>query len=200
MLDYQLQLAKDALTISFAKNQTLPSLAMVYTYGIHGLGDTPSNAYDMSFDRNFDEHTATLRLDVPIGNEAARSQLRRAMLQRLQDLSSKSAQALQIRKEVLDAIDSLESMWNHIRAGRARTVLGGTNPRSRTAPVRPGPAHRDRCPGRPDQTRRCSIIGDCPPWPTTRSPRSTSPSPLAPSSATPASTGKNKSPPPSPST
>lgn len=123
MLNYQLQIARDALTISYAKNQTLPSLVVAYTYGLHGLGETPSDAWDMSFDRNYDEHLATLRLDVPIGNEAAKSQLRRAMLQRLQDLSSKSAQALQIRKDVLDSIDGIEAVWNRIQAGRARTVL-----------------------------------------------------------------------------
>lgn len=123
LLQAQLQLAQDALTINFARNQTLPSLALQYTYGIHGLGDTPNDAYDMTFRRDYQDQTAMLRLDVPIGNEAAKSQLRRSLLQRQQDLSSKAAQSLQIRKDVLDAIDTLQASWNRIIASRARTVL-----------------------------------------------------------------------------
>lgn len=123
LLQAQLQLAQDALTIGWAKNQTLPSLLAAYTYRIHGTGETPADAYDMSFQKNFDDHTLSLRLEVPIGNEAAKSQLRRALLQRQQDLSSKAAQSLQIRKDVLDSIDSLEAAWNRIIASRARTIL-----------------------------------------------------------------------------
>lgn len=123
LLQAQLQLAQDALTINWARNQTLPLVTATYTYGLRGLGETPADAYDLAFQRDYQDHTVGLRVDIPIGNEFAKSQLRAALLQRQQDLSSKAAQSLQIRKDVLDSIDRLEAAWNRITASRARTIL-----------------------------------------------------------------------------
>lgn len=123
MLEQELRLAQETATIRFSRNQMLPLLSATYTYRISGVGDLPSDAYDMTFQRDYQDHTVGLRLDVPIGNEQARSRLRRAQLQRLQQLSSRSAQALLVRTEVLDAVDQIETAWQRIVANRARTVL-----------------------------------------------------------------------------
>lgn len=123
LLQSQLKIIQDNLTVKYARNQMLPALAATYTYRIRGLGSNPSDAYDMAFQNEYDEHVVGFSLSIPIGNQAAKSQLRRALLQRLQQLSTKSAQELQIRKEVLDALDTLEANWLRIIAGRSRTLL-----------------------------------------------------------------------------
>lgn len=123
ILQEELRIARDATTIAYARNQMLPLLSAAYTYRLNGVGSMPGDAYDVSFRRNYQEHILGLRLEIPIGNEAARSRLRQAMLARMRDLSSKSAQENQIHKEVLDAIDQLDTSWQRILASRSRTIL-----------------------------------------------------------------------------
>jgi outer membrane protein len=77
MLELELQIAIAADNIDYMKNQALPLVNFDYTYRMNGLGATQSDAYDMLFDRNFEDHRLDLRMVVPIGNEAAKSRVRR---------------------------------------------------------------------------------------------------------------------------
>jgi len=123
MLELELQIAADESTEAFARNQTLPLLAVDYTYGVPGLGDTLGNAFDLMFERNFDSHHVGLSLSVPLGNQAARSRLRRAVSTRLQRIASKSLREAQIRQEVANAVDQLEATWQRILASRQSAIL-----------------------------------------------------------------------------
>ena len=53
MLEVELQLAQDSSTVDYYKNQTLPLVALDYTYNMNGIGAARSDAYDMMFDRSF---------------------------------------------------------------------------------------------------------------------------------------------------
>ena len=46
MLELELQLAKDASTVDYLRNQALPLVTVNYTYNINGLGPTRSDAAD----------------------------------------------------------------------------------------------------------------------------------------------------------
>jgi outer membrane protein TolC len=59
---------------------------------------------------------------VPIGNEAARSRLRRSLASRLQAIATKEQQAATIEQEVLGAADQLESSWQRIMAAKTRVA------------------------------------------------------------------------------
>jgi len=59
---------------------------------------------------------------VPIGNQAAESRLRRALLSRTQRLASRDQEAAQVRQEVLVAVDQLETNWQRILAARERVI------------------------------------------------------------------------------
>ena len=59
-----------------------------------------------------------IHLEVPIGNEAARSRLRAALLRRLQQLATKEQRSVQIEQEVLNAVDALELGWQRIVAAQ----------------------------------------------------------------------------------
>ncbi len=127
MLELELQIAQDASTIEYQKNQALPALALDYTYSINGLGPIMYDAVDLLLDRRFEDHTVGLQLVVPIGNKAAASQLRRAVYTRVQRLSTRKLRELLIQQEVANAVDKLEATWQRILASRQRALLAGRN-------------------------------------------------------------------------
>ncbi len=123
MLQLELQIAQDASTISFAKNQALPNFVLDYSYSINGLGGNISQSLNQTRDNNFNDWTVGGTLQVPLGNEAAESRVHQAILQRLQKLASKSAQELSIRQEVYNGVDGLDDAWQAILAARQSTLL-----------------------------------------------------------------------------
>jgi outer membrane protein TolC len=101
----------------------LPLVTLSYTYGINGLGPTFDDALTQVRHYNFQDHSASLQIEIPIGNEAARSRYRRSMLTRSQQLATKAQRQQQIRQEVYGAVDALEANWQHILAARKRVEL-----------------------------------------------------------------------------
>jgi outer membrane protein len=125
LLELELQLATDASSVDFQRNQALPLAVLDYSYTSNGLGTSYDNAFDLAEDRNFEDHRVSVRLEVPLGNQAARSRLRRAILTRLQRLATREQRRLQIEQEVLNAVDQLEADWQRILANRQRAILSG---------------------------------------------------------------------------
>jgi len=123
MLEVELQLLADASNIDLRRNQTLPRLNADLTYRINGLGESLGDASEVLAENNFEDWSAGLRLEVPIGNEAARARLRQAMFTRLQRLSTREGRAQTIRQEVFDACDRIEAAWQRIMAARQSVVL-----------------------------------------------------------------------------
>lgn len=123
MLELELQLASEASSVDFARNQALPFLAVEYTYNINGLGSTYNDAFDLMFDKSFEDHRVGLRLEVPLGNEAAEARLHRAILSRLQTLATVELREAQISQEVLNAVDQLESNWQRVVAASRSVML-----------------------------------------------------------------------------
>jgi outer membrane protein TolC len=123
MLEVELQIAQDTATVRVSRNQMLPVLAFNYVYGRNGAGQTLGHSFDQVWSRDFDMHTVGLQLQIPIGNEAARSQLRRALLSRLQQLATREQRAAQVRQDVLNAVDNVETDWQRILASRKRVEL-----------------------------------------------------------------------------
>jgi outer membrane protein TolC len=123
LLDQELQIAIETSNVTVAKNDLLPLVSLEYTYGINGLGGDFSESFTLVRDRNFQDHSLGIRLEVPIGNEAARSRLRRALAVRLQALATKEQRAIQIRQDLAGAIDQLNTNWFRILAAKKRTEL-----------------------------------------------------------------------------
>lgn len=123
MLQLELQLAADALTVDFNRSQALPLVTMDYTYRVNGLGGSLNRSFQVLRDNRFENWSIGLSAQVPIGNEAARSRIRQSILQRLQRLSTKEAREQSIRREVLDAIDTINSGWQRVLASRQSVIL-----------------------------------------------------------------------------
>ena len=125
MLELELQIAQDAATVNYMKNQALPLVTMDYTYNINGLGPTRSDSLDLLFDKRFENHRLGFQLFVPLGNEAARSRLQQALYQRRQRLVSRESRREMIELEVLNAVDQVEANWQRVLASRQRAILNG---------------------------------------------------------------------------
>ena len=121
MLELELQLAVDASNVEVARNASLPLFTVDYTYEMFGRGSGFSETFSNLNDS--DQYRVAARAEIPIDNEARLSQLRRAVLSRVQRLATKDARALAIRQEVFNAVDNLDTAWQRILAARLESIL-----------------------------------------------------------------------------
>ena len=77
LLDTELEIARQTLAVGLARNEMLPLVALEYTYNINGLGSNLHDSYAMVRRKNFEDNVVGVHIEVPIGNELARSHLRR---------------------------------------------------------------------------------------------------------------------------
>ncbi len=123
LLELELQLLVDSEQIDLARNAALPNFVLSYQYQY--LGDDTSLGSAYSSMGNSDGYVVTATANIPIGNEAAKSAVSRAILTRLQRLSSIAARKQAISQEVLNAADTVENTWRRILAARLEAVLAG---------------------------------------------------------------------------
>lgn len=123
MLELELRLAADAANIDLAQNRALPLITMDYTYNVNGLGPVRGKAFEGVAEWQHTDWSVGLSAEIPLGNEAARSAVRRAILTRLQRLSTRDAREQSIRQEVLNAIDTSEAAWQRVIAARQSVIL-----------------------------------------------------------------------------
>lgn len=123
LLELELQLAIDESTVAFERNRALPLFTLDYTYRINGLGGSFSEAFSLLSNADFRDWVLGLSAEIPLGNEAAKARVQRAILQRLQRLSSIDARRLSITQETLDAMDNIQSGWQRILAAAQSAIL-----------------------------------------------------------------------------
>lgn len=123
MLELELTIAADAVRVMLDRDATLPLVTLDYAYRVNGLGRSLSRSLDTGFDNKFESWELGLSADIPVGNEQARSRLRETIVQRLQRLQTKASREQSIRREVLDAVDSLDAAWQRILAARQSVIL-----------------------------------------------------------------------------
>jgi outer membrane protein len=123
LLELELQLLQDASAIDYMRNQALPVANLQYTYNVPGFGASQSDSFDLLFNGGFGNHIARLQATIPIGNEAAKSRLLQARLQRHQRLATRANREELIKQEVLNAVDQIETNWQRILAARQNVIL-----------------------------------------------------------------------------
>jgi outer membrane protein TolC len=123
MLELELRLAIDAATVDFEKNAALPLVTVDYSYNMNGLNSSFGGAFQQVADGTFTGWTVGLNAEIPIGNEAAKARVSRAILTRIQRLATREQRRLAILQEVYDAVDLLNQEWQRIIAARQASIL-----------------------------------------------------------------------------
>ena len=103
----------------------LPLVTLDYNYNVTASGLSRNDSYDMLNKKNYESHRIGVSLWVPIGNEAAKNNLRQALYQKRQRLTTKANQRELIKQEVLNALDDVETNWQQILASRQDSILEG---------------------------------------------------------------------------
>ena len=113
LLESEFQIASDALQIKINENQLLPELDLIASYTWNGFDPNQmSNASSALFagdDRS--GWLFSIQGTFPIGNEAAKANLRSSILSRLQSIATREQRRVQVQKDVRDAVDNLTSSW-----------------------------------------------------------------------------------------
>jgi len=122
ILEAELRILQQSESVKLARNDLLPLLSLQYRYNANGLGVTSGDAFDLLTDNRFADHSVGLQVEIPIGNVAAKSRLRRALAQRQQELATRELREQTIRQEVLASVTDLETSWQRILAARQAVV------------------------------------------------------------------------------
>lgn len=127
LLELELKLAADNTKINYLRNQTLPLFMLEYSYGALGRDDSFGGAYDDVFANQYNDWSVGLKFEMPLTNALRKSQLERAVQQRMQRLTTKRLREMTVRREIFDALDQVEQNWQRILAARQNVILAGLN-------------------------------------------------------------------------
>ncbi len=125
MLEAEVAIAEATLGIQVAQNGLLPKLDAFGTTAPVGFGTDLGSAVsgsgaDGSMTLAFN---AGVRLQVPLGNEAAKADLRAALYQRLKELATGQDRRLSISREVYDTVSRTKTGWQLVVATRQAVDL-----------------------------------------------------------------------------
>jgi outer membrane protein TolC len=123
MLELELRLAIDAGAIDFEKNNALPLFMVDFSYNMNGLSESYGGALEQIRRSSFTGWTVGLSGEIPLGNEAAKARVHRAILTRVQRLATKEQRRQAILQEVYNAVDLLNQEWQRILAARQSAIL-----------------------------------------------------------------------------
>ncbi|MFT7235132.1 MAG: outer membrane protein [Methylophagaceae bacterium] len=124
LLSQELQLSADLAKINYLENQTLPLFTVDYQYG--ALSNTLNSSQNV-LNGDFNDWSIGFKFEMPISNEANKARLAKAVQQRGQRLTTRTLQALTVKKEIYDAVDTIEKNWQRIIAARQQVLIAGIN-------------------------------------------------------------------------
>lgn len=137
------QLESSDVSLRFLRNQTLPAVDLVASYGLQGLGGTQfiragsglgnvivgkvpggfSDALSTLANRDFPTWNVSLNVSYPVGASSADAQYARARVQRNQTLAQLRALELQVATEVTNAALQVDSNLKRVEAATASREL-----------------------------------------------------------------------------
>jgi len=122
-----LEIESARIVVATAKNQALPRLDALFTYKPTGLGSDPDRAFDQLSQNDFHEYQVGLQFEWPLGNRAARAQVKQAKLRYRQAVMGRKAQIEQVLFDVNSAIRNLETAQEAIYPARDATLASEKN-------------------------------------------------------------------------
>lgn len=127
LIEVELGLVRDGLSIDLRRNQTLPIVNLDFRYGVLDRDDSFASAWSSNWDFDNQDLFVGLEFEMPFTNQRRRAALQQAILTRTQRLATKAARELAVREEVLDMVDIIDRNWQRIVAARQNVIVAGVN-------------------------------------------------------------------------
>ena len=121
----RLAIAAAEISVSVAKNQTLPSLKLLASTQIQDLGPSVRQASDNLLNADFVSYSIGLELEHPIGNRGALANLRQRKLERTKQVVSMQNIADQIGVAVHERVRQIGTTYEETLAQRAAVEAAG---------------------------------------------------------------------------
>lgn len=122
MAELEMSMALDELDVEYARNATLPDLAVSYSYASRTQGPAARHAISNFSGQGYDDHAVSVAAVIPVGNRVAKARLQRAQLAKLQGTLLKKRLRQLIQQQVADAISQLDSNWRRILAAEQGVI------------------------------------------------------------------------------
>ena len=124
--DFQQALAeadRQDIRLRFARNQLLPQLDLVATYGLNGLTSNYGDSFDQGFEGHTPAWTVGINLRVPLGNIQGRAQLDSAKAQKEQAIIRIKQSELAIGVDVDTVLSRIETNRQRLETARKTREL-----------------------------------------------------------------------------
>jgi len=119
----QMELSNRALLIRIAENQLFPSLDLVGSVGLNGIGGSYSTELDQIESGDFYRWEAGIVLSFPLGNRSARANVQREKSEWNRAALSKERTIQQITLETKEALRRVETDYRRIESNRRARIL-----------------------------------------------------------------------------
>lgn len=120
--DYLAQISRirqEDIRIAFAKNQRLPQLDLLGSYGLNGLGDSPSESHGDLERQSYPSFSIGFELHIPLGgNIRAKNEFAAARLRKEQALLSLKQVETQVINAVQSAVQKIRSARESVANNR----------------------------------------------------------------------------------
>jgi len=120
ILESEFAIAAAGIGVDLARNGLLPELDLLAGITFLGIDDQNSfSAYSEMLDGQSPVGWSLAgKLSMPLGNDEAEAQYRRALLSRMQAIGTRRQRELTIAQDVYDAVDEIDRAWLSMQAAR----------------------------------------------------------------------------------
>lgn len=115
----RLAIAAADIQVRVAENETLPRLDLTGSTSVAGLGGSRGDANDDFWSFDYVSYSVAVRMQYPLGNRAARAQLRGSRLQRSQAMARMQEAADRVSQRVNERVRAVETAWRQVEVQRA---------------------------------------------------------------------------------
>ena len=116
--EQQLKVDTAVVTIGVAKNNLLPEFDFIGSTGPQGIAGNLGDTVKANFEFAHVDFTVGFKLQIPLGNRAARAIYRRSMLQHMQAIEQYRSFVEQISVDVKTRARAVVTAWESIRSSR----------------------------------------------------------------------------------
>jgi len=116
--EQQLKVDAAVVTVEVAKNNLLPEFDFIGSVGPQGVSGNLGDAVKNNFAFNYFDFTVGFKLQIPLGNRAARAIYRRSLLQHMQAIEQYRSYIETIAVDVKTSARAVTTAWEIIRSSR----------------------------------------------------------------------------------